>query len=187
MGGSTRLIVVACAIACAAFLPSTAYALQLLEPSESGEQVSGCYATPWTADRRRVADLVDSLRSQGYIAGSEEGVHERQIGYRVAAAERVLLREARERVERAASADIEAALATGADGRPTVSYGFFYRRAEADERRRAVWQLGLRAEVEPVYQTQATARAVVMAPLAGTSVVGIGRLWAPVDCDALHW
>ncbi|MCG5542033.1 MULTISPECIES: hypothetical protein [unclassified Halorhodospira] len=165
-------------------LPGPAPALELVP---RGESEAGCYATPWTADRQRAVQLVASLRQRGYIAGSEEGVHEKQVGYRVAAPQRLRLDRARERIRTAEGAGFSAALARGADGRPTVSYGTHRKRVEADRRAADLARVGIETTVEPVYRTRTTARVVVRAPASRLSVVRFGTLWRPVHCDALQW
>lgn len=165
-------------------LPLSAPALELVPRGEGQE---GCYATPWIADRQRVDALVRSLRQRGYIAGSEEGVHEEQLGYRVADPGRLRLDHARGRIDAAAGAGFTAALAQGADGRPTVSYGIHRHRRDADDQALALARAGIDATVEPVYRTRATARAVMRAPASRLSVVRFGQLWRPVHCDALQW
>ncbi|MFW6380382.1 MAG: hypothetical protein ACOCZF_03115 [Halorhodospira sp.] len=158
-----------------------------LEIAPPAERDSGCYATPWIADRDRARGLLAGLRERGYVAAVEEGVYERQLGYRLAAPERLPLQQARARIERARAAGFEAGLSLGADGRPTVSYGVFAERAAADEQLRELRRKGFAVTVEPAYRTWRTARVVLMAPVAGVSVVEIGGLWHPVHCDALQW
>ncbi|MBK1729893.1 hypothetical protein CKO14_10955 [Halorhodospira halophila] len=165
-------------------LPVPVAALELVPRGEGDE---GCYATPWIADRQRVANLVASLRQRGHIAGSEEGVHEELVAYRVAAPERLRLDRARERIDAAEAAGFRAALAQGVDGRPTVSYGIHRQRADADYHAVALAQAGIDTTVEPVYRTRPTARAVIRAPASRVSVVQFGELWRPVHCDALQW
>ena len=158
-----------------------------LEVLPGDRLAEGCYATPWTADRDRVEALVSSLRRQGYIVSAQYGVRQHQAGYRVADPRRVRLREARELIEEAEADGFGATIATGADGRPTVSYGHFPELEQAEGRRADLAQQGIRAQVEPVYRARRTGRAILVEPLAGSSIVSFGSLWEPIDCEVLDW
>ena len=147
----------------------------------------GCYATPWTADRDRVEALVESLRRQGYIVSAQYGVRQHQAGYRVADPGRVRLRDAQDLIEEADVEGLEATIATGADGRPTVSYGHFPELEQAEARRAELAKRGIGAQVEPAYRARLTGRAVIVEPLAGSAIVSFGSLWEPVDCEVLDW
>lgn len=147
-----------------------------------------CYASPWTTDLHRVGVMVSNLRVQGYIVGTEEGVHEILAGHRVAASGRYRLREASRLASRAREEGFAAAaISTGADGRPTVAFGAYSSWVDAEAARRELSRSGYEAEVEPVYRTYPTVRAVVMAPLGRSSPLVVGTAWRPVDCQALTW
>ncbi len=164
--------------------PRAAPTLELLPPEEAG---GGCYATSWTTNRAQVEELVSSLRERGYIAGAEYGVHEAQVGYRVMAPGRARVGKAQRLIRVARNEGFQAVVAQGADGRSSVSYGFFERRARAQKHAAALQEAEIDAEVEPAYHTRSKGRVVVQAPIARVSVVSFGEFWQSVDCGALRW
>lgn len=156
-------------------------------PGAPGAGPPGCLASEWSPSRDSVETLVENLRRHGYIASVEEGVVERHAGFRVVAPGRVNFAAAAERAAEARRQGLDAFAATGADGRPTVSYGRFSDWREAERHRRRVAEHGFAAVAEPFYRTTVTARAVVMPQAPGEPPLGPRGEWRPVDCLALVW
>ena len=164
-------------------------------PSRSGEPLSSamvdsgeCFATPWSTDLGQVWVLVTNLRAQGYVVGTEEGVQQIQVGYQVTAPGRYHVQEAGRIALRAREQGFAAAAATvGADGRPTVAFSSHGSWMDAETARLALSRSGFAAEIEPLYRTSPTVRAVLMSPMGRSSPVNAGGQWETVDCQALSW
>lgn len=157
----------------------------LLERADGG---GPCVASAWTAQRSKADGLVTRLRKQGEVVWVEKGLNQQQVGYRVVESARVLLHSAAEKIAAVNRLSLGyAAVAVGADGRPTISYGFFKDRGEAARRLRELDRAGFDAVVEPGYATLDLYRVVMMVPVNRLSSEGVSGFWHTVDCDAIAW